>query len=424
MGSGEEKKSSGLMNQRTRRYILYLVIFMGMIALMDQYLSFMETVAIPQILKEYNISASQFSWWEALYFIPTFFIFLLNGLTDIIGRKLSILILFTMMGFSSLAIVFLTPSFHFFMLFLAIITFTTVSNMWTIPISEEAPAEKRAKLVSIVYGISLLPIAAILPLLIDHFSLGWRWYYGTMFFFMMPVFIMWIFMKETYRYEIIKEERRRGVRKRHFFGLGVINRCDMRYILFSAVIWMCWLIVSLIGGKYIGYYFVTVNLYPQASWLLIFLGILLLMMVGSFVGGWTMDKIGRKKGLIIGCIGLGFFMGALGVVPFSMAKFIAPVTGFFLGFSYTWIIVYITEIFPTERRGSCIGWTTTTARGSYVIGPIVAAILLDRYPTMDWFWVITGLLMLIPIILVFLFHPYETRRKELEEIEEKRQSRS
>ncbi|HWR27274.1 MAG TPA: MFS transporter [Candidatus Thermoplasmatota archaeon] len=424
MVSGEEKTSSSLKNQRTRRYILYLVIFMGMIAIMDQYLSFMETVAIPEILKEYNISASQFSWWEALYFIPTFFIFLLNGLTDIIGRKLSILILFTMMGFSSLAIVFLTPSFHFFMLFLAIITFTTVSNMWTIPISEEAPAEKRAKLVSIVYGISLLPIAAILPLLIDHFSLGWRWYYGTMFFFMIPVFIMWIFMKETYRYEIIKEERRRGVRKRHFFGLGVINRCDMRYILFSAVIWMCWLIVSLIGGKYIGYYFVTVNLYPQASWLLIFLGILLLMMVGSFVGGWTMDKIGRKKGLIIGCIGLGFFMGALGVVPFSMAKFIAPVTGFFLGFSYTWIIVYITEIFPTERRGSCIGWTTTTARGSYVIGPIVAAILLDRYPTMDWFWVITGLLMLIPIILVFLFHPFETRRKELEEIEEKRQSSS
>jgi len=422
MVSAKEKKISSLKNPRTRNYILYLVIFMGMVALMDQYLSFIETVAIPKILVEYNITASQFSWWEALYYIPTFFIFLLNGLTDIIGRKFSILILFLMMGFSSLAVVFLTPSFHFFMLFLAIITFTTVSNMWTIPISEESPAEKRAKLVSTVYGISLLPLPAVLPLLIDSFGLGWRWYYGSMFLFMIPVFFMWIFMKEPYRYEVIKEERRKGLRKRHFLGIGVINRCDVKYLLFSATIWMCWLIVSLIGGKYIGYYFVTVNQYPQASWLLIFLGILLLMMVGSFVGGWAMDRIGRKKGLIIGCFGLGIFMGALGIIPFSFARFIAPITGFFLGFSYTWIIVYIAEIFPTERRGSCMGWTTTTARASYIIGPVIAAVLLERFPSMEWFWVITGLLMLIPIALVFLFHPYETRIKELEEIEEKRQS--
>jgi MFS family permease len=393
---------------------------MGMIAIMDQYLSFIETVAIPKILVEYNITASQFSWWEALYYIPTFFIFLLNGLTDIIGRKWSILILFLMMGLSSLAVVYATPSFHFFMAFLAIITFTTVSNMWTIPISEEAPAPQRAKMVSIVYGISLLPFAAILPSIIDYLGLNWKWYYGVMFIFMIPVLLMWFFMKETTRYETVKKERLAGTRKRHYFGLGVINRCDVKYLLFSAVIWMCWLIVSLIGGKYIGYYFVTVHNYPQASWLLIFLGILLLMMVGSFIGGWTMDKIGRKNGLIVGCIGLGFFMSILGIIPFSMARFVAPITGFFLGFSYTWIIVYIPEIFPTERRGSCMGWTTTTARVSYVVGPVIAAILLESFPTMDWFWIITGLLMIIPILLVFLFHPYETRTKELEVIETQR----
>ncbi len=50
MGSGEEKKITGLKNPQTRRYILYLVIFMGMIALMDQYLSFIETTAIPNVL--------------------------------------------------------------------------------------------------------------------------------------------------------------------------------------------------------------------------------------------------------------------------------------------------------------------------------------------------------------------------------------
>jgi len=393
-----------------------------MIALMDQYLSFIETVALPSFLQEFHITAESFSWWEAVYYIPTFFIFLLNGLTDIIGRKWSILILFSMMGFASLGMLVATPSFHFFMLFLSIITFTTVSNMWTIPVSEESPAASRARLMGVVYGISLLPLPAILPLLINKLGLGWRWYYGAMFLFMIPVFVMWIFMKEPQRYQVIQEERRLGKRKKHLFGLGVINRNDLKYLVFSAAIWMCWLIVSLIGGKYISYYFVTVHHYEYNAFLLIFLGVLIMMMIGSFVGGWTMDRIGRKRGFLVGCLGLAFFMALIGLVSIDTARFVALFTGFFLGFSYIWIITYIPEIFPTDRRGALMGWTTTAARGSYIIGPVVAAILLGLYPSMEWFWVISGLIMLIPIILVLLFHPYETTHKELEIIEEQREA--
>jgi hypothetical protein len=48
--------------------------------------------------------------------------------------------------------------------------------------------------------------------------------------------------------------------------------------------------------------------------------------------------------------------------------------------------------------------------------------MLKVSPGMEWFWVVGGLLMIIPVILVVLFHPYETKTKELEEIEVKRQS--
>src|SRR4030042_3410672 len=179
---------------RSKGYIIYLIIFMGLVALMDQYLSaVVKTTVISNIIDEYfsDISKAdavvQFGWWEALYLIPTFFIFLLNGLNDIIGRKLSILILILMMGFSSLAIVFFTPSFHLFMLFYSIVTFTTVSNMWSIPISEESPSEKRAKLVSVVYIIGLLPLQAFLPtILINTFGLSWKWSYGIIFILMLP----------------------------------------------------------------------------------------------------------------------------------------------------------------------------------------------------------------------------------------------
>ena len=421
MGSGEEKKSSGLMNQRTRRYILYLVIFMGMIALMDQYLSFIETTAIPNILSDYSVTDSQYSFWKALYFIPTFLIFLLNGLTDIIGRKNSLLILILLFGCASLGIVYATPSFHLYMMFFAIITFATVSNMWTIPISEEAPAEKRAKYVSIIYFISLIPLQAIIPPVLSRMGLSWKWMYGIMFLFMIPVLVMWLFMKETKRYELIKEERKLGKRRKHFYGIGVMNRCDIKYIIFSGVIWMCWLIVSMFV-VWAGHFFMDVHGYSLDQWSLTLLGSLLLMMAGAIIGGITMDKMGRKTGLLIGCAGLGLFVALIGMTPVPIARFMAIITGFFLGFSYTWIIVYIPEIFPTERRGSCMGWTTTTARVSYVLGPALAGIMLTVSPSMELFWVLGGFLMIIPIVLVLLFHPYETKTKELEEIEEKRQS--
>jgi len=410
---------SSIMNQLTRRYILYLVIFMGMIAIMDQYLSFIETTAIPNVLRDYAVTDAQYSWWKAVYFIPTFLIFLLNGLADIIGRKKSLLILILLFGFASLGIVYMTPSFHLYMVFFAIIIFATVSNMWAIPISEEAPAEKRAKYVSIVYFISLIPLQAIIPPILSRLGVSWKWMYGVMFLFMMPVLVMWLFMKETQRYEVIREERKLGKRKKHFYGLGVINRSDVKYILFSAVIWMCWLIVSMFV-VWAGYFFMDLHGYSLDQWSLTLLGSLLLMMAGAILGGWTMDKLGRKTGLLIGCAGLGFFIALIGITPLALARVITIIAGFFLGFSYTWIIVYIPEIFPTERRGSCMGWTTTTARGSYVLGPALAAIMLTASPSMEWFWIVGGLLMIIPIVLVFLFHPYETKIKELEEIEEKR----
>jgi putative MFS transporter len=392
---------------------------MGMIALMDQYLSMIETTAMPNILRDYAVTDVQYSWWKVIFFIPTFLIVLLNGLTDIIGRKKSILILILLFGCASFGIVYATPSFFLYMAFFSIIIFSTVSNMWTIPISEEAPANKRAKYVSAIYFISLIPLQAVIPPVLNRLGLSWKWMYGIMFLFMIPVLIMWVFMKETQRYDVIKEERKLGKRKKHFYGLGVINRCDLKYIIFSAVIWMCWLTVSLLI-MYAGHFFMDIQGFSLDRWSMVLLGSLLMMMVGAVIGGWVMDKIGRKTGVLVGCAGLGLFVSLIGITPLSIAIAMTVIAGFFLGFSYTWIIVYIPEIFPTERRGSCLGWATTTARVSYIIGPALAAILLTMSPTMNWFWVVAGLLMIIPIILVLLFHPYETKRKELEEIEVKR----
>ncbi|MEM4258802.1 MAG: MFS transporter [Candidatus Thermoplasmatota archaeon] len=370
---------------RSRKYLIYLVVFMALVALMDQYLSFIETTAIPYVLQEYQVTDSEYSWWKTIYFLPTLLIFLLNGLNDLIGRKKSILILILILGVSALGMVYATPSFHLFMVFLAFITFAAVSNMWTIPISEEAPKEQRAKLASIVYFISMIPIQAVIPPLLMRLGLHWKWMYGFMFIYMLPVLIMWLFMKETKRFELIKEQRKQGLPQKAGFGFHQLTRRDLKYIVFSSVIWMCGLIVSMLL-VWSGHFFRDIHGFSLDEWSLVLFGGLTMMMIGGLLGGWLMDKIGRKQGLLIGSVGLSICMGFIGIIPLFVAILFMMGAGFCIGFSYVWIIVYIPEIFPTQRRGICMGWTTALARISYIIGPALAAILLSISPGMELFW--------------------------------------
>jgi MFS family permease len=354
---------------------------------------------------------------EALYLISSFLIFALNGLNDIIGRKWAVLVLIVLMGLSALGVVLWTPSPHLFMVFYALIMYGTVSNMWSISVSEESPAEKRAKNVSIVYVIGLIPLQALLPpLLIDTLGLDWKWMYGVMFFFMVPVLVMWFFMRETDRYETIRAERRAGTRRRHLLGLGVIDRRDVRYIVLSAAIWLCWLVYSVLY-YWGGYYFMTIKGYSLSQWSMVLLATLIMAMTGGYVGGWLMDRIGRTQALILGCVGVMVFLVLMAFAEGALLPIVTAISGFFTSLSYTWIVVYVPEIFPTERRGTCMGWTTTLARISYVAGPALAAVLLKAFPTMEWFWVVTGALMLLPIGIILLFNPYETKTRQLEEIE-------
>ncbi len=410
-------KPSLAIKTRSRNYLLYMIIFMGLVAIMDQYLSTIKTTALPYILEEYQLSASQFSYLEAAYLAFTFLIFLLNGLTDIIGRRLSILILIVIMGLASFGVLYFTPSIHWFMIMYTLAIFATVSNMWTIPVSEESPAEKRAKYVAVVYIIGLIPLQALLPpLLMNTLGLSWKWMYGIMFIFMVPLLIMWAFMKETNRFEVIQAERKRGTRKNHYFGLGVIDRKDVRYILISASIWFAWLTYQFFY-YWAGYYFMTINGYTLGQWSTVLLITLIFAMVGGYLSGWIMDRIGRKPALIAGCVGLALVLVLMGFGEGFLLPIAAVLMGFFTSFTYTWIVVYIPEVFPTERRGACMGWTTTVARASYVIGPLLTGYVLSLFPTMEWFWVVGAVVILLPIAIVFFLKPTETNKQELEEIE-------
>jgi MFS family permease len=413
----QEIESKAVAKPRSRGYLIYLIIFMGLVALMDQYLSTIKTTALPYILSEYKITPTEFSNLEGVFFVFTFFIFLLNGLVDRIGRKWSILFLVLIMGLSSLGVMIFSKTIYWFMIMYTLAIFATVSNMWTIPISEESPSQKRGKYVALVYIIGLIPLQALLPpLIMNSLHLSWKWMYGVMSLFMLPLLVIWLYMKETSRFEQIKQGRVDGSRKNHFFGIGVINKKDIRYIIISSSIWLCWLVYQFFY-TWLGYYFMTIKQYSLNRWSTVLLITLIAAMGGGYLSGWVMDKLGRKPALIMGYLGLSLVLVVVAFGQGIVLPIATVLVGFFTSFTYTWIVVYIPEIFPTERRGACIGWTTTVARISYVVGPFLVGWLLGLFPTMEWFWIIAAVVILLPIGIVYFTNPTETRTKDLDVIE-------
>ena len=82
-------------------------------------------------------------------------------------------------------------------------------------------------------------------------------------------------------------------------------------------------------------------------------------------------------------------------------------------------MVYFAEIFPTKIRSSAVGISATAVRVTYVIGPLIAALLLLTFPTMEGFWIIAGVFMIVPLVSL-LIKPYETKGKVLEDVQEER----
>ena len=401
--------------QRSSGYVAYLVVFMGLVGLLDQYLSQVEGPLIPYILDDFGITAIEFALWQGIYGIITFAVFFIAWSSDAYGRRKGILILMLVLGIPAILIVFTTEgNFHWFMILYSLIILGTVSNLWEIPIAEEAPAKKRGLYGSLAFLIGIIPVYAFVagPIAV---SIGWRWAYGIMFFFMLGLCVMWYFMKEPQRWEIVHKERGSKVLKIKT-ALKSLNRTDLVYILMCTIVYTMWTISYKLASTWGGYYYMNIKglTEPQFRSILIIAG--LFVMGGAILSGILMDKLGRNGTMIIGCTGsmIGFIgLGITGSPIFFWVGYL------FMPVILGWIMVYFAEIFPTKIRSTAVGISATAARASYVIGPLVAALLLFTYPTMEGFWIWAGIIIIIPIASL-LIKPFETKGKILEEVQEER----
>ena len=401
--------------QRSGKYVAFLVVFMGLVGLLDQCLSQVEGPLIPYILEDYGISAWEFAFWQGIYGIVAFLVFFIAWFSDAYGRRKGILVLMLVLGIPALLIVFTTEgNFHWFMILYAIVILGTISNLWEIPISEEAPPDKRGLYGSLAFLIGLIPIWAFIAGPIAT-SIGWRWAYGMWFFVMLGLCIMWFFMKEPQRWEIAHKERDSKVLKIKT-AMKSLTRKDVTYILMCSIVYGLWTISYKMAATWGAYYYMNIRGYSEPE----FRGILLiaasLLMVGAIISGILMEKVGRNGTMIVGCVGSSIAFIGIGLngspIFFFLGYLCMPII---LG----WIMVYFAEIFPTKIRSTAVGISALSSRAGYVIGPLIAAFLLLTYPTMEGFWVWGGIFMIIPLTAL-LIKPLETKGKPLEEVQEER----
>ena len=408
--------------QRSRGYLIFLIIFMGLVGQMDVWLSLIETRAATLILTEAGLTSTTqwlFGLWQGIFGVIVFLVFFIGYFSDAFGRRKGILALILVMGVPAGLILFV-PSIAFgtigwflFIFLYTIVIMGTTSNLWEVPITEESPAKRRGLYGSLAFLVSVIPLYALLGTPIME-ALGWRWGYGIMAIFMILLLVLLVFMKETGRWIDVQEgraQKRLGIVE----ALKSLGRRDLLYVGVASLVYLAWTMSFKLGTTWSGVFFATTPYAAQFNTILTIGG--LMLPISAIISGVLLERLGRNLTLIIGTFGAIFSFVGLGFA--GLPAFFWGIY-FFMAMVLAWIYVYVTEIFPTKVRSSSVGIAVTASRLGYVLAPMIAVMVFLALPG-NWmaFWVIGGVFMIFPLIS-FLTKPYETKGKELETIDEEK----
>ncbi|MCY9111252.1 sugar porter family MFS transporter [Bacillus atrophaeus] len=138
------------------------------------------------------------------------------------------------------------------------------------------------------------------------------------------------------------------------------------------------------------------------------------------------DRIGRKKLLIWGSVGITLSLAALSAVLLSLglSTSTAWLTVVFLGvyivfYQATWgpvVWVLMPELFPSKARGAATGFTTLVLSATNLIVSLVFPLMLSAMG-IAWVFAIFSVICLLSFFFALYMVP-ETKGKSLEEIEE------
>lgn len=323
-------------------------------------------------------------------------------------------------------------------------------------LSEMAPTHIRGRLASL--NQLMITIGILVAYIIDFiFSPieGWRWMLGLAVVPAVALVIGVAFMPESPRWLIKRkrEDEARDVmkltRKNHEIESEIheIKETEKAEEDAMTILKASWLRPMLVAGiglaifqQFIGinaiiYYAPTIFSKAglgDATSILSTVGIGIVNVLLTFVAIATIDKIGRKKLMLWGNVGMVISLVVLACVLLfaGLTSSTAWITVIFLGlfivfFAATWgpaVWVMLPELFPLKARGAGTGITTLFLSAGNLVVSLLFPILLGAIG-IAWVFLIFAALGILAFIFVAAFVP-ETKGRSLEEIEQEMRSRA
>jgi sugar porter (SP) family MFS transporter len=370
---------------------------------------------------------------------------------DFFGRKKALLIIAVIYTVSALGCA-LTQSWIGFLFyrFIGGIGVGASSVIGPMYIAEIAPAHLRGRLVT---AFQLNIVAGILLSYFSNYWIAqiiendaWRWMLGvisipSIIFFFLIFFIpdspRWLVLKgriEEAKYVFRRIGSENPLREVHEIEASIENKLGVtRNVLFSSMYRIPIILAILValfnqlsGINAIMYYapriFEMVG-YAQSSALLQSVSVGVTLFVFTVLGMFLVDKVGRKKLLLTGSVGMVLFLAMVAKTVFNATSegsiwMLIYLSGFIAFFSFsqgTVIWVFISEIFPNSVRakgqtlGSFTHWTAAV-----IISWLFPAISENNGG--GWVFIFFSAAMVLQFIIVLKFFP-ETKGKTLEQIQ-------
>jgi len=392
---------------------------------------------VTSISKEWSLSIKEIGYMLSVGYLGMFIGALGFGrLTDIIGRK-KVLIIVLILGALFTALCGLSPNVYSLYIF-RFIAGLGLGGALPIPavyVSEYIPVKKRGLFLGLVetswvYG-------ALLSLLIPYFTLpvfGWR---ITFFVALLPLFLLpliTIFLPESIRYLVekgklkeAKETLAKVIRSRKINfktklakgkKYSVKDLLSSRYVKRTILLFILWgSLVYTYHGIFLWLptiYARQFNLKDVTSvwWTLI---VTLFQIPGYYSASFFLDKIGRKKVLVIYLFVAGISSALLSItVSLKWVLLWSAMISFFNLGAWAGLYAYTPELYPTEIRGTGSGAAASFGRVVGILAPSLTGYLFSMSGLFGPFLAFS----LVHLIASFsvLILGIETMKKTLEEI--------
>jgi putative MFS transporter len=447
--------------ERLSPYLLFLLVLLSTATLFDGFDAAMMSLASPDVRASLSISRGEWSAVFGLYRIGVLisFVFLLQA--DRWGRRAMMLI--TVVGFAVFtgltAVAESAREFTIFQL-LARVFLTAEYALAVVMVGEEFPARWRGRAIAALTSLAtvgVLVIAKLQPWILlqpgrpgnalhDAGAAAVAWLQTVLgrpvdganwrilyLFGVAPlalVLVLRLAMRETRRFEASRRGRpdpaaadSNGARSPGRWRSALAQAWvpwQPRYRRQTAVVALLWNCVNLVVAPAVAFWVIyareDLGFSPARVGDIIFWayagGV-----VGHFVAGWCIDRIGRKRTCagfyILASICLVGLFHARGLVA-QYAWHISTVACFLAAMTATH--VYASELFPTEIRATGYGWTTNFfGRFSEIGAPLLVGLFVDRIGIP---WSVTAVAFgpIVGALLVLRYAP-ETRGLTLEQIQ-------